>query len=234
MYGGIMYYEYSEVQSSGRSLLAQVFSWMSVALGLTSLTAFFVYYNDVLRQFFLNSPTMLFGLLIAQLVVVIVFSFMIYRVSFITALILFLTYAVLTGITLSTIFLVYTMSSIASTFVIAAGMFGAMALYGFVTGADLSTMGSFLRMALVGIIIAMLVNLFLRSEAFNTMISVIAVVVFTGLTAVDVQRIKQLSAVMARNSEPALKIALIGALTLYLDFINLFLSLLQLTGRRKE
>lgn len=229
-----MYYEYSEVQSSGRSLLAQVFSWMSVALGLTSLTAFFVYYNDVLRQFFLNSPTMLFGLLIAQLVVVIVFSFMIYRVSFITALILFLTYAVLTGITLSTIFLVYTMSSIASTFVIAAGMFGAMALYGFVTGADLSTMGSFLRMALVGIIIAMLVNLFLRSEAFNTMISVIAVVVFTGLTAVDVQRIKQLSAVMARNSEPALKIALIGALTLYLDFINLFLSLLQLTGRRKE
>lgn len=229
-----MYYEYSEVQSSGRSLLAQVFSWMSVALGLTSLTAFFVYYNDVLRQFFLNSPTMLFGLLIAQLVVVIVFSFMIYRVSFITALILFLTYAVLTGITLSTIFLVYTMSSIASTFVIAAGMFGAMALYGFVTGADLSTMGSFLRMALVGIIIAMLVNLFLRSEAFNTMISVIAVVVFTGLTAVDVQRIKQISAVMARNSEPALKIALIGALTLYLDFINLFLSLLQLTGRRKE
>ena len=226
-------YAYAQ-DSSTRSLLSQVFAWMSLALAITGITAFFVYSHEATRQLLVTKPGLLIGLLIVQLIVVLAFSFLVYRVSFAVALFLFLFYAFLTGVTLSIIFLAYTMSSIASTFGIAALLFGSMALYGYVTNRDLSSMGSLLSMALWGVIIAMVVNVFLQNTMFNTIISVVAVLLFTGLTAYDVQRIKQIATVMNRNNEEYYKISLVGALTLYLDFINLFLNLLQLTGRRRE
>jgi hypothetical protein len=146
----------------------------------------------------------------------------------------FIAYSILTGMTLSTIFLVYTSSSIATTFAVTAGMFIGMALYGYVTKSDLSSLGSFLIMALWGIILAMIVNMFVGSESFNYVVSGIAVIVFTLLTAVDVQKIKQLSYRMGIGEEPARKIVIMAALILYLDFINLFLNLLPFLGRRRD
>lgn len=230
-----MYYERVQVQESTmRSLLSAVFMWMGVALSITGLLAWFVYDNEAVRQAVLGKPAVVMGLLIAQLAVVIFFSFMIYRVSFATALALFVAYAALTGVTLSSIFVVYTTSSIAATFFVAAGMFAGAGLYGYFTRSDLSSIGSLFGMALWGIILAMLVNMFVQSASFNLVISGVAVLLFTGLTAYDIQRIKQISGMMIQDNQMHNKIALIGALTLYLDFLNLFLSLLQFSGRRKE
>ena len=151
------------------------------------------------------------------------------RFSFGTALVMFTVYAMLTGVMLSSIFVLYELSSIAATFFIAATMFAAMAVYGAVTDADLTSWGTYLLMALIGIIIASIVNLFLQSSAFDLLISVIGVIVFAALTAWDAQRIKQLA---QYELPPAASVAL--ALSLYLDFINLFLELLRLMGNRKQ
>jgi FtsH-binding integral membrane protein len=153
-----------------------------------------------------------------------------------TASALFIGYSVLNGLTLSVVFLAYTSSSIAGTFFITAGMFGAMAIYGLVTKRDLSGWGSFLFMGLVGIIIASIVNIFLKSSGMSWMISLIGVFIFTGLTAYDVQRIKTIGeeGIMAQGTEAIGKGAIMGALTLYLDFINLFLMLLRFFGGSRD
>lgn len=230
-----MQYYASEAQSLGtRSLLARVFMWMAIALTITGITAFFVSTQPQIYTYLFEHTGVLIGLMILQLIIVIMFSLLIYRVSYATALLLFLSYSFLTGVTFSALFLVYTMESLAITFFITAAMFGVMALYGYFTRADLSSLGSLLTMALVGIIIAMLINFFFKSSTLHYIISFIAVVVFAGLTAYDIQRIQQLANALDRNNVSNEKIALLGALTLYLDFINLFLNLLQFTGRRKE
>jgi FtsH-binding integral membrane protein len=165
---------------------------------------------------------------------VLLLSLLINRISFAAAAGLFLVYAVSLGLTLSAIFLVYTYSSIFSTFLVASGMFGAMALYGYFTKADLSAMGSFLFMALIGLILGGLVNMFFKSESFNYVLSAIGVIVFTLLTAYDVQKIKQMASGLYEDSDSMAKASILGALTLYLDFVNLFLYLLQIMGRRRE
>lgn len=154
--------------------------------------------------------------------------------SFFTSSLLFTIYSILNGVTLSSIFIVYTMTSIAATFFITAGMFGAMALWGYFTKKDLSKWGSIFFMLLIGLILATVVNLFLRSGAMGFIISIVGVIIFTGLTAFDVNKIKQMLAQTQgfEEGDVVRKVALMGALTLYLDFINLFLYLLRFFGRR--
>jgi len=226
--------------------LAKVFNWMAIGLGLTGLTAFLTVYGiknlQIVQQLLFTvqdgyvKPNMLFyGLLIGELGLVFYLSARIQKISAGAATGLFVGYSILNGVTLSTILLYYTASSVAATFFITAGMFGAMAVYGFVTKKDLSSWGSFLFMGLIGIIIAMVVNIFLASSMMSWVISGIGVIIFTGLTAYDVQQITRMGAegIMDGGEAVIRKGAIMGALKLYLDFINLFLMLLRLLGDRR-
>lgn len=214
--------------------LAKVFNWMAIGLGLTAVVAFLVASSPTAINFFVMNRAVLFGLIIAELGLVIYLSARIEKLQAGTATSLFLLYSILNGITLSAILLLYTATSVATTFVVTAGMFGSMAIYGFVTKKDLSSWGSFLFMGLIGIILATLVNFFFQSSMMSWVISGIGVIVFTGLTAYDVQRISRMGAsVMSGSHESIKKMAVLGALTLYLDFINLFLMLLRFLGNRE-
>jgi hypothetical protein len=211
--------------------LAKVFNWMAIGLGLTAVTAFITASTPAILQAIYPIHIIL---ALAELGLVFFLSARIQKISVQTATGLFLAFSVLNGLTLSVILLIYTMTSIASTFFITAGMFGSMAIYGMVTKKDLSGMGSFLMMGLFGIIIASVVNMFLGSSMMSWVISAIGVIVFTGLTAYDVQKITQMGAagIMEQGDIAVHKMAIMGALTLYLDFINLFLMLLHFSGNR--
>lgn len=215
--------------------LAKVFNWMAIGLGVTGLAAVVTANSPAMLELVVGNRWLMYGLLFGELGLVFYLSARIEQLSAAAATGLFLLYAALNGVTLSTLMLVFTMTSIASTFFITAGMFGAMAIYGLVTKKDLSGMGSFMMMGLVGMVIASLVNLFLGSSMVSWVVSAIGVVVFTGLTAYDVQQITVMGqAGIMNNGEIAIRRgAIMGALRLYLDFINLFLSLLQLLGDRK-
>lgn len=213
--------------------LAKVFNWMAVGLGVTALVAFMVASSETAVQFFHVNRSILFMVILAEIGLVIYLSARIEKMEAGTATGLFLLYSALNGITLSWILLLYTATSVATTFLVTAGMFGSMAVYGYVTKKDLTSMGSFLFMGLIGIIIASVVNIFVQSSMMSWVISGIGVIVFTGLTAYDVQRISQMGVTAMSGSEGAMKkAAILGALTLYLDFINLFLMLLRFLGDR--
>lgn len=213
--------------------MRHVFTWMFGALGITALTAMLVAKSSLIYTMIMN-PGLLWGLIIAELALVFILSARIGKMSFFTSSLLFTIYSILNGVTLSSIFIVYTMTSIAATFFITAGMFGAMALWGYFTKKDLSKWGSIFFMLLIGLILATVVNLFLRSGAMGFIISIVGVIIFTGLTAFDVNKIKQMLVQMQgfEEGDVVRKVALMGALTLYLDFINLFLYLLRFFGRR--
>ncbi|GAA5579001.1 Bax inhibitor-1/YccA family protein [Porphyromonas gingivalis] len=213
--------------------MRHVFTWMFGALGITALTAMLVAKSSLIYTMIMN-PGLLWGLIIAELALVFILSARIGKMSFFTSSLLFTIYSILNGVTLSSIFIVYTMTSIAATFFITAGMFGAMALWGYFTKKDLSKWGSIFFMLLIGLILATVVNLFLRSDAMGFIFSIVGVIIFTGLTAFDVNKIKQMLAQMQgfEEGDVVRKVALMGALTLYLDFINLFLYLLRFFGRR--
>mgnify|MGYP000482662664 FL=1 len=215
------------------TLFRNVYLWMTMALCLTALTAYTVAGSESLLQAIFSSRALFFGLIIGELVLVMVLAANIMRMSFLTATLLFIAYSVVNGATLSVIFLVYDLGSIGLTFLVTAGMFGAMSLYGFVTGRDLSSWGNLLMMALVGVIIASLVNLFLKSEMLMWIVTYIGILLFVGLTAYDTQRIKRMIYSGAEIDETMQKLALLGALSLYLDFINLFLYMLRLLGNRR-
>ncbi len=235
-----MFNDYSNTKYYAResNLMYRVYAWMCLALAITATTAYFVSQSPTFINALFSGSTgsnvLLIGLFVGQLALVIILSAMLNRMSFATAAFLFILYAATLGITLSSIFLVYTYTSIAATFLVTSGMFGAMALYGYFTKSDLSSMGSYLMMALIGIIIGGLVNMFLKNETFHFVISAIGVIVFTLLTAYDVQKIKNMSQEMLGDRETMAKVSIMGALMLYLDFVNLFLYLLQFMGRRKE
>ena len=214
--------------------LAKVFNWMAIGLGLTGVVAFLTASSGLAMQI-VSSP-LLMVLVLAELGMVFYLSARVDKLQASTATGLFVGYAVLNGVTLSTIFLAYTRSSIAGTFFVTAGMFGAMALYGLVTKRDLSGFGSFLFMGLIGIVIASLVNMFFHSSAMSWVISMVGVLVFTGLTAYDVQRIKNIGeqGIMNQGEEMVRKGSIMGALALYLDFINLFLMMLRLFGGSRD
>ena len=217
-------------QDAASIFLAKVFNWMAVGLGLTGVVAYFAASSGVTAAIVASPMFMI--LIFAELGLVFFLSARISKIEAGTAASLFLGYSFLNGLTLSSIFLAYTSSSIAATFFITAGMFGAMALYGLVTKKDLSGFGSFLFMGLIGILIASVVNIFLKSSGLYWMISLIGVFVFTGLTAYDVQKIKKMGedGILSQGESAIKKGAIMGALTLYLDFINLFLMLLRFFG----
>ena len=204
------------------TLFRNVYLWMTMALALTALTAYTVAGSETLLQAIFSSRFLVF-----------VLAANITRMSFLTATLMFIAYSVVNGATLSTIFLVYDLGSIGLTFLVTAGMFGAMSLYGFVTGRDLSSWGNLLTMALVGVILASVVNLFLRSEMLMWIVTYVGILLFVGLTAYDTQTIKRMIYSGAEVDEPMQKMALLGALSLYLDFINLFLYMLRLLGNRR-
>lgn len=214
------------------ALMRKVYVWMTLALGITGLTAYGVATSPGILQAIYGNSAVLWGIAIAELILVITVSSAINRLSLSVATLLFIIYSVLNGTLFSSIFLVYTASSISTVFFITAGTFAAMALVGYTTKTDLSSMGKILLMALIGMIIATIVNLFVKSTGLDLIISYIGVLVFVGLTAYDSQKIKQMLLQAPDAGEGAQKVALLGALSLYLDFINLFLYLLRIFGRR--
>lgn len=221
-------------QEASTIFLAKVFNWMAIGLGVTGVVAYATAYTG-LAQMLMASP-LFFVLILGELGLVFYLSARIDKMEAGTATSLFVGYSVLNGLTLSMIFLAYTSSSIAGTFFITAGMFGAMAVYGLVTKRDLSGLGSFMFMGLIGILIASVVNIFLQSSGLYWVISMIGVMVFTGLTAYDVQKIKRMGeeGIMAQGESAIRKGSIMGALALYLDFINLFLMLLRFFGGSRD
>jgi len=223
-----------EISSAGSvNFMYKVYMWMCAALLITAVTSFFVLSTPSVKVFIFK-PAVMFGLSIGSLILAIALQAMIRQMSLTTALALFFLYAVMLGMMLSSIFMVFTQTSIYATFVVAAGMFGIMALYGAFTKTDLSTIGSYATMALFGIIIAMIVNIFLQSSQFDFLISFVGVAVFVLLTAADTQKIRQLGNQLVMDRQTIEKVALLCALTLYLDFINLFLFLLRIMGKRRD
>lgn len=224
--------DYTVTGESVRDFMYKVYGWMAIALSITAGIAYWVASTPQLFDTIVHSPLVLV-LLFAQLGLVFFLSWRIQKMDYSTALLSFLTYSVLSGITFSVYFYIYTLASIYLAFAIAAGLFFSMALYGYLTSADLTSMGSFLRMGLFGLIIAMFVNMWFQSPITSYYISLVAVALFTMLTAYDTQKIKQIG-MMVADPEDRNKFAIIGSLTLYLDFINLFIHLLRLFGQRKK
>ncbi len=215
-----------------QSVMTRVYAWMTAGLFSTGAIALFVANSPAIRDLIFGSSIIFFGLIIAQVAVVWILSANINRMSSTAATAMFLGYALLNGLTFSAIFLAYTSTSIASTFFVTAGTFGAMSLYGYTTKRDLSSFGGLLTMALIGFFLASIVNLFLQNSVLYWIITYIGVALFIGLTAYDTQKIKAMTAA-ARDEESGQRVAILGALTLYLDFINLFLLLLRILGNRR-
>lgn len=221
-------------RSGLQTYMVQVYGWMTVGLLLTAFIAWFAANSNAFMELLYTNRIVFFGLVIAQLALVFVLSGMIHKLSAGITTTLFMLYSALTGLTLSSIFIIYTTTSIASTFVVAGGMFGAMSLYGYTTKRDLSGFGNMLFMGLIGILLASLVNFWLKSEALMWAVTYIGVVIFVGLTAYDTQKLKNIGEqIDVRDASMLRKYSILGALTLYLDFINLFLMLLRIFGNRR-
>ena len=218
-----------QVVIAQNALIRQVYAWMGAGLLVTALLAYVTISSPAIFSAVIGNRLVFYGLILGELGLVVALSGAINRLSAGTATLMFLVYSALNGVTLSIVFRVYTAESIGSTFFVTAGMFGAMSIYGSTTKKDLTSWGSFLFMGLIGIVIASVVNIFVGSSAVSWVVSAIGVIIFTGLTAYDTWKIKEMAAAGVGGRKPAI----IGALTLYLDFINLFLMLLRFTGRER-
>jgi FtsH-binding integral membrane protein len=224
----------TQAQIRVNEFIRSVYNWMAIGLALTGFVAFFVSNNETMMRFIFGNQIIFFGLIIGELALVFTISARVQKMQASTATSLFVLYAALNGATLSAIFLIYTRSSITSTFFICAATFVASSIYGMATKRDLTAMGQFMFMGLIGIIIASVVNLFMRSSGVSLVVSYIGVIVFVGLTAYDTQKLRTmaLSQPDGLDAGTIRKGAILGALTLYLDFINLFLMLLRILGNR--
>ena len=214
------------------SFLSKVYGWMFAGLLITAVTAFVVAASPALIEIVIVNRLVFWALIIAQFGLVIYLSARVNHMQSTTAAALFILYSALTGVSSSVILLIYTGASITSTFIITAGMFGATAVFGTVTKRSLAGLGHFMFMGLIGLVLAMLVGFFFQSGALQFVISVVGVLVFTGLTAWDAQRLKQMAVALPDGRVGAY--AVVGALSLYLDFINLFFFLLRFTGGRRD
>lgn len=221
------------VATAQTRFMAKVFSWMTLALIITGGISFLIAGNESIMNILFSNSKIILGLFIVQIISVGSLAIFINKLSAAVATFIFVMYATLTGITLSTIFIIYTSASIASTFFITGATFGVMAVLGFVTGRDLSKLGSLLMMALVGLVIASIANWFMKSETIYWITTYAGILIFTGLIAYDTQKIKGYASISPEDTENYQKASIMGALSLYLDFINLFLMLLRLFGRRK-
>ncbi len=226
-------YPYPE-EGMASSFMYKVYGWMSFALAVTAGVAYYTFRTQAFFKYLTAHPWAMAGLVILQFALVIVLAFYVMRMSLPVAIATFILYAASLGLTMASIFFVYTKSSIYATFIVTAGMFLATALYGYFTKTDLTSVGSFAIMGLFGLIIGMLVNLFLRNSTFDYILSGIGVIIFTLLTAYDTQKIKQIASRLVADNQTRGKVAILGALTLYLDFINLFLFMLRFMGDRRE
>jgi FtsH-binding integral membrane protein len=225
----------ADVQVRVNAFVRSVYNWMGIGLALTGLIAYFIAGNEAAIRFIFGNQMVFFGLIIGELALVFYLSARIQKIQASTATALFLLYSALNGATLSFVFIAYTKSSVASTFFICAATFAACSLYGWMTKRDLTSLGGFMFMGLIGIIIASVVNMFVKSSGMSLIISYIGVLVFVGLTAYDTQKIKSMALSQPEGLDAAVvrKGAIIGALALYLDFINLFLMLLRILGNRE-
>lgn len=221
-----------DVATAFPALMRKVYLWMTLALAITGMTAYGVATSPGILATIYGSSAIMWGIVIAQLALVLTVSAAINRLSLSVATLLFVLYSVMNGVMFSSIFLVYTASSISTVFFITAGTFGAMSLVGYTTKTDLSSIGKYLFMALIGLVIATIVNIFVGSSSLEMILSYLGVLIFVGLTAWDTQKIKQMLVEAPDAGESSQKIALLGALSLYLDFINLFIYLLRIFGRR--
>ncbi len=235
-------YAGSQTQVQVNSFIRSVYNWMAIALALTGFTAYYVANSPQILSLFFNvvgnrlQPSMLFwGCLIGELALVFTLSARVQKMKAQTATALFILYSVLNGVTLSSIFIVYTRSSITSVFFVCSATFVATSLFGYFTKKDLTSMGQFMFMGLIGIVIASVANFFFKSSGMQMIISYVGVIVFVGLTAYDTQKLKGMALSQPADVSAGVirKGALLGALTLYLDFINLFLMLLHILGNRE-
>lgn len=233
-YGAVSQNRDLEMQAAFPVLMRKVYTWMTLALVLTGFTAYGVATSPgILTALFSNSALM-WGLVIAEFALVIGISAAINRLSLATATLMFVAYSVINGAMLSSIFMIYTAASIASVFFITAATFAVMALIGYTTKTDLTSVGKLLFMALIGLVIATIVNMFIGSSTLTMICSYVGVLIFVGLTAYDSQKIKNMLMQAPDAGESSQKLALLGALTLYLDFINLFIYLLRIFGDRRD
>ncbi len=223
-----------QINAEQARFITKVYAWMSFALAITAFTAMYIASNENLVMTFVGNRMVFYACLFAEIGVVWWLSSRVQTLSANTATLWFILYALLNGLTLSVIFLIYTADSIASTFFVSGGMFAAMSAYGYFTKKDLTSWGSLLFMALIGLIIAGVVNVFWKNDMFSMIVSGIGVIVFTGLTAYDTQKIKSLNIIGNEGTDEDRKEAVMGALTLYLDFINLFLYLLRFMGNKRD
>ncbi len=221
------------IAAEQQRFMVRVYNWMTAGLAITGFMAFYISSSPAIMNIIFGNAIIPIALIIAQIGLVFWLSARVMQMSASKATGVFMLYAGLTGITFSAIFVVYTASSITSTFLVTAGTFGAMSLYGYTTKKDLTAWGSFLFMGLIGIIIASVVNMFMQSSMMHTIITYAGVLIFVGLTAYDTQKIKEMNILGNEGTEEDTKEAISGALTLYLDFINLFLMLLRLMGDRR-
>ena len=225
----------ARTQVQVNSFIRSVYNWMGIGLGLTGLIAYFVGNSPAMVQMIYSNTLLFFGLIAAELGMVFYLSARVQKIQASTATALFVIYSALNGVTLSFIFIAYTPASITSTLFVCAATFAACSIFGFVTKRDLTSLGSFMFMGLIGIIVASLINIFIQSSAMTTIISYIGVLVFVGLTAYDTQKLKNMAMTQPAGLEAGVirKGAIMGALSLYLDFINLFLMLLYIMGGRE-
>ena len=214
-------------------LMRKVYVWMTLALAITGFTAYGVATSPGIMQAIFSNQILFWGLIIAEFALVIGVSAAIHKLSLTTATLMFILYSVINGVLLSSIFVLYTASSISTVFFITAGTFAVMAFIGYTTKTDLTSIGKIILMALIGLIIATIVNIFIKSAMFDLILSYVGVLIFVGLTAYDSQKIKQMLLQAPDAGESAQKVALLGALSLYLDFINLFLYLLRIFGKKE-
>lgn len=223
-----------QIKAEQASFMTKVYGWMSAALLLTGFVAMFTAATPAMIGFIFGNSIVFWGLFIAELFLVGFLAARIHSMSANAATAVFLGYAALNGLTMSAIFLIYTAGSIASTFFVTAGTFAIMSVYGYFTKTDLTKMGNLLFMALIGVVIASVVNFFLQSEALYWVTTYIGVIIFVGLTAYDTQKVKEMNVIGNEGTDDDRKEAISGALTLYLDFINLFLLLLRILGGRRD
>jgi FtsH-binding integral membrane protein len=223
-------YSRDQVVEEQKRFILRVYNWMTSGLCVTGFVAYYVSLSDFLLGLIHGNPVIFFGLILAELGLVFYLASAVMRMSAQTAMITFLGYAALNGLTFSFIFIAYTQSSIASAFLVTAGTFGAMSVYGYTTKKDLTSWGGFFFMGLIGIIIASFVNMFLQSPMIYWLTTYAGVLVFVGLTAYDTQKIKEMNILGNEGTDEDTKEAISGALRLYLDFINLFLMILRIMG----
>ena len=234
MTNGHLAYQRDRAAAVQGEFIRRVYNWMGLGLAATALVALYTASNPQLLKIIFGNSLVFFGLILAELGLVIWLSAAINRLNYSTASLMFFVYSALNGLTMSVIFLAYTSTSITSTFFVTAGTFGAMSFYGYTTKRDLSSWGSFLFMGLIGIILASVVNIFLHSPMVYWVVTYAGILVFVGLTAYDTNKLKEMARAGFADEETEGKSAVMGALVLYLDFINLFLMLLRIFGGRRD